>query len=789
MKTMKAARNRILSLLLSATILLSLLPASAFAADFSDVPQNAYYNNAVNWAVENGITSGTGGAYFSPAESCNRAQTVTFLWRVAGQPKASGANPFTDVAADAYYYDAVLWAVENKITGGTSATTFEPNSPVTRAQAVTFLYRSAGEPTISGSNPFQDVASNAYYFNAVRWAVTEGITAGTSASTFAPNQPCTRAEIVTFLYRDSDDYVAPEPDTDTTVVEPEKPQELTDEEVQTLLGQPDIEGATAALINAFRQMDEEVALAQFNLETSAAQELAIEVSDFYGENPYYIVMLHGRGTVGKLVEKLEVRYQYTQEELAEKQKQDAEQQAAVDAAISSCVTSGMSDYEIAKALHDYLVLNNEYDMRYYSGNLPKISYTAYGALVNHTSVCAGYALAYQALLEQAGIPSEYVTGMTTRGYHAWNIVQIDGAWYHVDTTWDDPVPDRKGYVRYDYFLKSDSVLSKDHSNWSATHACTSTKYDNMTILSPEQEQQAQEDAEKQEQEEAFLTELLAVCHEQVDAFPYNTTEALQAAESITYDDVKSYIYIPADQYTFEDVIKAQKQLVIEWKSTHPEYAISGFDRNSVKDGNWYLTVIRNDILDEIDRREAMAQDEQAIHADEIELILQEVLQNATRMNYEYQVEGYTYNEIRAACSDMKQDGYAFGDYTNQDYSFSPQPSGKVIIVNYKWGEDETERQAEIIRAAIRSGQTEVQLTGQYDDSKVSEYYYAYNAAKRVGKDGYSFDGLTAGVDYTLDTVIRHDSNMETEWYEVRITYLTSEPTPETTAETQTTPAA
>lgn len=780
---MKSARKRIFTLLLSITILLALLPTSAFAASFSDVSQNAYYNDAVNWAVENDITSGTGGTYFSPAESCSRAQTVTFLWRAAGQPKASGTSPFVDVAPNAYYYNAVLWAVENKIAGGTSDTTFEPDLPVTRAQAVTFLYRSAGKSTVSGNNPFKDVSSNVYYFSAVRWAVAEGITAGTSASTFAPDQPCTRAEIATFLYRASDDYVAPDSDTDTTVVVPEKPQELTDEEIQTLLGQPDIQGATAALINAFRQMEEEVDLAKFNLETSAAQELAIEVSDFYGENPYYIFIIHGRGTVGKLVEKLEVRYQYTKEELAEKQKQDAEQQAVVDSVISSCVADGISDYDIAKALHDYLVLNNEYDMRYFSGNMPSISYTAYGALVNHTSVCAGYALAYQALLEQAGIPCEYVTGMTTQGYHAWNIVQIDGAWYHVDTTWDDPVPDRKGYVRYNYFLKSDRALSKDHSNWSATHACTSTKYDNITIPSPEQEQQAQEDAEKQAQEEALMTKLLAICHEQINSFPYNTAESLQAAESITYDDVKNYIYIPADQYTYSDVLKAEKQLIIEWKSTHPEYAISGFDRNSIKDGKWYLTVIRNDIFNEIDRRAALAQEEQAVHADEIELILQKVIQDATRMYYEYQVDGYTYKALQDACDDMQQDGYTFGDYTNKDYSLSPQPSGEVLIVNYKWGEDETERQAEIIRTAIRNGQTTVTLSGQYDDRKVSEYYYAYDAAERVGKNGYSFDGLTAGVDYTLDTSIRHDSNMETEWFEVRITYPAHKAT-QTTTETQ-----
>ncbi|WP_373166353.1 hypothetical protein [Agathobaculum sp. Marseille-P7918] len=283
-----------------------------------------------------------------------------------------------------------------------------------------------------------------------------------------------------------------------------------------------------------------------------------------------------------------------------------------------------------------------------------------------------------------------------------------------------------------------------------------------------------------------MTKLLAVCHEQIDSFPYNTIESLQAAESITYDDVKNYIYIPADQYMYLDVLKAEKQLIIEWKSTHPEYAMSGFDRNSIKDGKWYLTVIRNDIFDEIARREALAQEEQAVHADEIELILQKAIQDATY--YEYQVDGYTYEALQDACDDMQQNGYAFGDYTNKDYSLSPQSNGKVFIVNYKWGEDETERQAEIIRTAIRNGQTTVTLSGQYDDRKVSEYYYAYNAAERVGKNGYSFDGLTAGVDYTLDTSIRHDSNMETEWFEVRITYPAREAT-QTTTETQSTPAA
>ena len=215
---MKAMTNRIFSLILSASMLASLLPVSALAAGFVDVPQSAYYQAAVDWAVANEITAGTSGTEFSPDETCTRAQAVTFLWRVNGQPNTTGNNPFADVAAGSYYADAVQWAVANGITSGTSATTFEPDAPVTRAQVVTFLYRNAGSPSASGSTSFADVPTNAYYADAVRWAVSQGITAGTSATAFSPDESCTRAQIVTFLYRESDD--AP----DVPVIEiPEEP--------------------------------------------------------------------------------------------------------------------------------------------------------------------------------------------------------------------------------------------------------------------------------------------------------------------------------------------------------------------------------------------------------------------------------------------------------------------------------------------------------------------------------------------------------------------------------------
>lgn len=169
---------------------------------FVDVKEGAYYYDAVLWAVEQKITSGTSATTFSPDASCTRAQMVTFLWRAAGSPKVeNGKNPFADVKADAYYYDAVLWAVEKGVTSGTSATTFSPDATVTRGQTVTFLYRNAGSPEVSGTMPFTDVEADAYYAKAVQWAVQQKITTGTSETTFSPMSDCTRGQIVTFLYR------------------------------------------------------------------------------------------------------------------------------------------------------------------------------------------------------------------------------------------------------------------------------------------------------------------------------------------------------------------------------------------------------------------------------------------------------------------------------------------------------------------------------------------------------------------------------------------------------------
>ena len=169
---------------------------------FLDVPAGAYYEDAVVWAVGKGITSGTNATTFDPNGTCTRAQAVTFLWRAAGSPTPkTKLMPFPDVPVGSYYWNAVLWAIEQGITEGTSYLTFSPNDSCTRAQIVTFLWRAKGNPAVSGNAPFTDVPPDAYYAAAVTWAEKNGITGGIGNGLFGSNNTCTRAQIVTFLYR------------------------------------------------------------------------------------------------------------------------------------------------------------------------------------------------------------------------------------------------------------------------------------------------------------------------------------------------------------------------------------------------------------------------------------------------------------------------------------------------------------------------------------------------------------------------------------------------------------
>ena len=180
----------------------SFISAGRNLVPFIDVPAGSYYEDAVVWAVEKGITSGTSAVTFDPNGNCTRAQAVTFLWRAAGSPAPkTKVMSFTDVPSGSYYETAVLWAMEQGITKGTSDTAFSPNASCTRAQIVTFLWRANGSPAVSGNSAFTDVASDTYYAAAVAWAEKNGVTGGIGGGLFGSGNTCTRAQIVTFIYR------------------------------------------------------------------------------------------------------------------------------------------------------------------------------------------------------------------------------------------------------------------------------------------------------------------------------------------------------------------------------------------------------------------------------------------------------------------------------------------------------------------------------------------------------------------------------------------------------------
>ena len=192
--------RKIVPFLLGLVLLTALFPCKA--ASFTDVHNDAYYYDAVEWGANNGIAKGTAPGVFSPEQPCTRAQILTFIWRAIGEPKPTNTNcPFTDVQRGSYYEQAVLWAVEFKITSGVSASKFAPDQVCTRAQAVTFLWRACGAPPTKQMRSFSDLSEGAYYILPVQWASGENITNGTSNAKFSPDQTCTCAQIITFLYR------------------------------------------------------------------------------------------------------------------------------------------------------------------------------------------------------------------------------------------------------------------------------------------------------------------------------------------------------------------------------------------------------------------------------------------------------------------------------------------------------------------------------------------------------------------------------------------------------------
>lgn len=209
-------------------------PSNVEDGTFADVAKDAYYFEPVNWAVEREITQGMGDGLFMPDATCTRAQVVTFLWRLDGMPTPQPPKfMFTDVAVGSWYDEAVLWAVENQVTDGMGDGIFLPDGTCTRSQIVTFLWKYAGKPVADAQNPFADVAEDAWYADAVVWAVDQGITTGLTETSFGPEAPCTRAQIVTFLYRYADSDIEEPPVDEPIETEPAVTEPVVTEPTET----------------------------------------------------------------------------------------------------------------------------------------------------------------------------------------------------------------------------------------------------------------------------------------------------------------------------------------------------------------------------------------------------------------------------------------------------------------------------------------------------------------------------------------------------------------------------
>lgn len=681
--------SKLISLFL-AVVLLGAVPAYAANSDgsgFTDVRESDYYADAVKWAKETGVTSGTSKTTFSPASNVTRAQAMSFLWRAAGSPEPSSrTSPFTDVAdAGAYYYKPILWASEKGITAGISKTEYGVSNPVAYDQMFAFLARFVGADTGSGN----------WSANAVNWAANAGFTDGL---TFTAKGACPRSDVVYFLWKQYGGAGG-------------SSEQQSGKTEQTQKGLSDEEGARVAIVNGFLTRSTQIDVSSYNVEPSALVEIAEKIANQNGTNPYKIASLSCGQKKGSQAQSLQVTYQAQTQANTPTDQTDAEIRKLADAVVAKVVTPGMGDYETAKALHDWLVLNCKYDMRLYSGNMPDVSYTAYGPLKYGTSVCAGYAKAYEALLKSAGMEAEYVTGDTDRGGHAWNIVKVDGEWYHVDVTWDDPIPDREGYVRYNYFLKSDGALDR-HFDWDASHACTSTKYDSGERVRQEQQEQQQQQAAK------LAEEIVAYCMDAMKTMPYPTQAELQAYEGLSRDDFYFTILFPEGKFDQNQVIyarmKAMELLRKELAQSYPECELENI-------GLVYANIKRQDVAAELKRREALQKEQweqekleqqqkreeqkkleeekkreeeaktQARLA-ETEAFVQEAIRNASSKHYNIKVPENYYG-VSEVCQKMRAADYRFDDYTSQDFSVSYYINTRMLAINnYKWAAEEEQRQ-------------------------------------------------------------------------------------------------
>ena len=411
---------------------------------FDDVKADAYYANAVKWAVDRQITAGTSETTFSPEDTCTRAQILTFLWRAVGSPKKDGFTVFNDVRTADYYYNAAMWSREKDMVSGNN---FEPNTPCTRAYTVIYLWKNAGSPETEVSDTFADVDINSGYAQAVAWAVKNGVTSGTSETTFSPDDTCTRGQIVTFLNRALSSSGNENPTETAKPTATPKPT-ATVKPTATATPEPTATAATTPKPTATTTPD---VTTKPDTATGTDTSAALE----------------------EMEKDLQTEKKY------DTAKYEAAVQKALREALGDNMGSDMTQLQKALLLHDWLLLNCQYD----ETTARKNAHSEYGAIVEGLAVCDGYTRAYNDLLSRVGIEAEYVLGflgkVSMNSLHAWSRVTIDGKKYHVDVTADDPVPDVYGRVEHTYFMVSDEKLTE---HYSYTKHCKDTKYDNNQML-------------------------------------------------------------------------------------------------------------------------------------------------------------------------------------------------------------------------------------------------------------------------------------------------------------------
>lgn len=501
----------ILPTLLAVTLCVNLaVPALAAEPTFSDVPVTHWGYADIKAAAKAGLMKGTGEGVFSPEREVSTAQFLTLLGRlVFPEVKAEGADwsePYITAAQDA------------GLLTGTKIDLDDAEGQIDRYDMAVILWAAAKKLGVDekAARPnevadYPDIPNR--YTDAVLAVYGMGLIKGDQHKNFNGGSTMTRAEVATVIMRLSKaaDGACTTPEAPTPTPKPTPTPTLTPEPQETAKSDP--EGARRAIIQGLTSMEEKmIDTTPYHIQQDDLVTMVDEILDDDPDRYFVWVTFWGPYNADKGESTgVGFRYHGDREQYNEYKQDMKAAKAKAEEIIATTVRDGMSDYDIAKALHDYLVLNVEYDHNWmadiYDPNAKRGpgEYALYFPLIEHSAICGGYTYAYKYLMNLAGVACEEVTGDSTGtdeiaaaiGYrwgvsHAWNIVQIDGEWYHVDVTWDDLGGER---IRYDYFLKSDQAMS-GHSDWDSPHPCTSTKYDGATDA---MNQQQVEEAARQEE--------------------------------------------------------------------------------------------------------------------------------------------------------------------------------------------------------------------------------------------------------------------------------------------------